>query len=94
MLAAPVTGRSTGADPLRSPVMSTTLIFLAALAMPWSCLAAPPDPSEPEAVVRACADAASRNALETVDELTTYEVEDGRTVHLVYVERLARDPEQ
>lgn len=132
------------------------LLSLAAMAMSWPCLAAPPPTSGPEAVVRAYAEAASRNALEpflalyhpdvrkyrfpaelasqglehnrrvytrsfaenpdlrvevvqliavgnkvavhdrvtglasgeTVDELTVYEVEDGRIVNIVYVERL------
>lgn len=136
--------------------MKSILSCLAALALSASCAAAPPPAPAPEAVVRAYADAASRNALdeflslyhprirkyrfpaelasqglehnrrvyersfaqnpdlrvevvqliavgdkvavhdrvtglasgETVDELTVYEVEDGRIVNIVYVERL------
>lgn len=140
--------------------MRFILLSLAALAVSATSAAAPPSKSEPEAVVRAYADAASRNALEdflalyhpqirkyrfpgelasqglehnrriyersftlnpdlhvevvqlitvgnkvavhdrvtgltsgeTVDELTVYEVEDGRIVNIVYVERLPQTP--
>lgn len=136
--------------------MKSILSFLAALALSATCAATPPVAPEPEAVVRAYAEAASRNALEeflalyhpriskyrfpgelasqglehnrrlyersfaqnpglrvevvqliavgnkvavhdrvtglasgeTVDEMTVYEVEDGRIVNIVYVERL------
>lgn len=136
--------------------MKSVLSFVTALALTTSCAAAPPATPTPEAVVRAYADAASRNALEeflalyhpqinkyrfpgelasqgiehnrqvyersfaqnpglrvevvqliavgnkvavhdrvtglasgeTVDELTVYEVQDGRIVNIVYVERL------
>ena len=138
--------------------MKPLLLTVAFLATTSSCLAAPSTMPEPEAVIRAYADAASRNALgdflalyhpdirkyrfpaeltsqglehnrsvyarsfaanpdlhvevvqliavgnkvavhdrvtglasgETVDELTLYEVADGRIVNIVYVERLPR----